>query len=295
MKQDLGRIRGSLSYIGDGITGASTTDTIFENSGISFAYEEDMYLHLSRSEDNGNVYKCTKKGTPDVATWVYCGSLLGPQPVLINSLDSDETTKALTAKMGKRLSEKLDGAGIYPHAIIPSYIGATSTISLTLENKDTTIELIDRDGFHYFYYFKAEETTEEFAKVDISISPELGFDGFSAYIVEITSDVAAFAKYKLVNSSAQTVEEETLSIWDSLTNALQVTKRNTGFVDGDNTYYTGIVKAFTNSKLDMVYPVSHVEAIYYSIENQKTLKKYLEELEAEVVDLDARVKELERK
>lgn len=65
--------RGSLWYSGTGITGTSTTATIFSGSGVSSALVNDMYLNTS----TGNVYKCTVAGAASVAKWVYSGSIKG--------------------------------------------------------------------------------------------------------------------------------------------------------------------------------------------------------------------------
>ena len=65
--------RGSLWYSGTGITGTSTTATIFSNSGVSNALVNDYYLNTS----TGYVYKCTVAGAASVAKWVYVGSIKG--------------------------------------------------------------------------------------------------------------------------------------------------------------------------------------------------------------------------
>ena len=60
-------------YSGTGITGTSTTGTVFPNSGISYAVTGDKYIN---SETN-NVYRCTYNGNADVARWVYETNIKG--------------------------------------------------------------------------------------------------------------------------------------------------------------------------------------------------------------------------
>lgn len=60
-------------YSGTGITGTSTTATVFSNSGVSSAKVGDMYLNTSTQ----NTYRCTVAGAPSVAKWVYVSNIKG--------------------------------------------------------------------------------------------------------------------------------------------------------------------------------------------------------------------------
>lgn len=60
-------------YSGTGITGTSTTATIFSGSGVANAKVGDMYLNTSTSR----TYRCTVAGAPSVARWVYVNSIKG--------------------------------------------------------------------------------------------------------------------------------------------------------------------------------------------------------------------------
>lgn len=66
---------GSQWYSGTGITGTSTTATIFANSGVANARANDMYLNTT----TGDTYKCTVAGAASVAKWVYAGNIKGIQ------------------------------------------------------------------------------------------------------------------------------------------------------------------------------------------------------------------------
>ena len=71
--------RGSLWYNGTGITGTSTTATIFSASGVSAALVGDYYINTGTGADRGRVYRCTLAGAAAAAKWVYAGTIVGPQ------------------------------------------------------------------------------------------------------------------------------------------------------------------------------------------------------------------------
>ena len=60
-------------YTGTGITGTSTTATIFSGSGVSSAVVGDMYLNTSTN----NTYRCTTAGNASTAKWVYVCNIEG--------------------------------------------------------------------------------------------------------------------------------------------------------------------------------------------------------------------------
>lgn len=64
---------GGIWYTGTGITGTSTTATIFSGSGVSSAKVGDMYLNTSTY----NTYRCTTAGAPAAAKWVYVSNIKG--------------------------------------------------------------------------------------------------------------------------------------------------------------------------------------------------------------------------
>lgn len=66
--------RGSRIWSTTGITGTSTTGTVFEDSGISGALIYDYALNRS----TGNLYVCSKAGDADVAEWKYDSNIKGP-------------------------------------------------------------------------------------------------------------------------------------------------------------------------------------------------------------------------
>lgn len=72
-KQGATGAAGSQWYSGTGITGTSTTATVFSSSGVSSARVNDRYLNTS----TGYTYKCTTAGNASTAKWVYAGSIKG--------------------------------------------------------------------------------------------------------------------------------------------------------------------------------------------------------------------------
>ncbi len=64
---------GGRWYTGTGITGTSTTATVYSGSGVSSAVVGDMYMNTSTS----NYYRCTVAGNASTAKWVYAGSSKG--------------------------------------------------------------------------------------------------------------------------------------------------------------------------------------------------------------------------
>lgn len=66
-------VRGSQMHWGTGITGTSTTATVFSSSGVSSALVNDLYLNTS----TWNIYQCTVSGAASTAKWVYKGNIKG--------------------------------------------------------------------------------------------------------------------------------------------------------------------------------------------------------------------------
>lgn len=64
-------------YTGTGITGTSTTPTIYSGSGVTSAVVGDMYLNT----DTGNTYNCTTGGNASTAKWVFASNIQGDDGV----------------------------------------------------------------------------------------------------------------------------------------------------------------------------------------------------------------------
>ena len=62
---------GNKWYTGNGITGKSTTETIYTGSGVTYANIGDIYMNIHTGASRGNLYRCTVAGDVNTAKWVY--------------------------------------------------------------------------------------------------------------------------------------------------------------------------------------------------------------------------------
>ena len=86
---------GGRWYTGTGITGTSSTATVFSGSGVTDAVVGDMYLNTSTS----NTYKCTVAGNASTAKWVYVNNVKGQQGIQGNP-GADALTISITSSAG---------------------------------------------------------------------------------------------------------------------------------------------------------------------------------------------------
>ena len=89
LQKTVDELKGGRLYIGTAITGTSTTDTVFSNSGIPYAYAGDIYINNSNDrykliqagenalmvKEDYSMYICTNSGDSSNATWVYKGDV----------------------------------------------------------------------------------------------------------------------------------------------------------------------------------------------------------------------------
>ena len=149
--------RGSLWYRGTGITGTSTTATVFSGSGVSSALVNDMYLNTS----TGYVYQCTVAGNASTAKWVYVGSLKGANgttPTIkaaagsnINSVGTPSVEASTSGTTTTFTFNNLKGAkgdkGDAGYSVFPSQGGSTQGIVCTLDtNKSVVLTCIVNGG-----------------------------------------------------------------------------------------------------------------------------------------------------
>lgn len=104
-------------YTGTGITGTSTTATVFSNSGVSAATIGDMYLNTS----TWNTYRCTVAGAASAAKWVYVCNIRG----------------ATGATGGKGATGPKGATGVVDYSRLNNYVkkeGDTVSGTLTVNN-----------------------------------------------------------------------------------------------------------------------------------------------------------------
>lgn len=89
---------GGKWYSGTGITGTSTTATIFSGSGVSSAVVGDMYLNTGTY----NTYRCTTAGDAATAKWVYVNNIKGAtgQKGDTGANGADAITMSITSSAG---------------------------------------------------------------------------------------------------------------------------------------------------------------------------------------------------
>lgn len=83
---------GNKWYTGTGITGTSTTATVFSGSGVTNAGVGDLYLNINTDANSGNVYQCTVGGNASTARWVYVMSILGVMDNAVSYTAQSKTT-----------------------------------------------------------------------------------------------------------------------------------------------------------------------------------------------------------
>lgn len=103
---------GSAWYVGTGITGTSTTETVYSGSGVTNAGIGDIYLN----KETGNIYQCTLGGNASTAKWVFVMSILGTM----------ENAVAYTAQGGKTATERTTAL-----ANVGVHIGTTAPENVT--------------------------------------------------------------------------------------------------------------------------------------------------------------------
>lgn len=103
---------GSAWYVGTGITGTSTTATVYSGSGVTNAGIGDMYLN----KETGNTYQCTLGGNASTAKWVFVMSILGTM----------DNAVAYTAQGGKTATERTTAL-----ANVGVHIGTTAPENVT--------------------------------------------------------------------------------------------------------------------------------------------------------------------
>ena len=89
---------GGKWYSGTGITGTSTTATVFSGSGVSSAVVGDMYLNTSTY----NTYRCTTAGAASAAKWVYVNNIKGATGATgaTGAAGADAITMSITSSAG---------------------------------------------------------------------------------------------------------------------------------------------------------------------------------------------------
>lgn len=258
-KLNLGKVRGTTIYTGTEITGVDANGKTFPESGITKAYEEDLYVNTDvNSESQGNVYICLTGGDADTAVWAYNGNLRGPQCEVINNLESSRTDAALTAYQGRILKNMMYDSGLITKEVEIDYSGNVQGIKVTTENKATTITVQTASGNITQEKAAGAETTT------VSVVP-------AKQILKVSSSDAYIRKIELYDASNNLVYTDNISSWGAIEDIRQQMEESGTVVDGDDTLATGILAKVKNGVKKVFYPISHAKAIWYSIKENKTV------------------------
>ena len=182
-------------YAGTGITGTSTTDTIFSGSGISAATVGDMYLNTSTY----NTYRCTTAGAASAAKWVYVCNIKGDAYTLT---DADKNDIADSIATGLTLGVHTDGLAYIFKDGVPIgngiEVGSGGDISCYVDSENNIILKENREGALPDGTYTAYVVMEDGSKVAIG---ELTKDTNVYYSVTNT-----LTNCKNSNSATQVVE-----------------------------------------------------------------------------------------
>lgn len=274
-KLDLGKVRGTTIYPGTKITGVDANGKTFPKSGITKAYEEDMYVNTDvNSESQGNVYICLSGGDADTAVWAYNGNLRGPQCEVINNLESSRTDAALTAYQGRILKDMMYDSGLITKEVEIDYSGNVQGIKVTTENRATTITVQTASGNITQEKAAGAETTT------VSAVP-------AKQILKVSSSDAYIKKIELYDASNTLVYTDNISSWKAIEDIRQQLEESGSVLDNGTTLPTGILTKIAGGMKKVLYPISHAKAIWYDKKNNKTVYDAISSLTENTEKTDA--------
>lgn len=270
---NLGRVRGTMWYSGVGISGTSTTGVVFPGSGVTAAYEGDMFLNTSTGEDAGNVYRCVVEGDPQVAEWVYAGALK-VQTELVNNLDSTSVTKGLAANQGRVLKEMIENSGIIPLDVLPKCNETAYNAQLVVKNEAATITVKTYDG-ETGTYTVTPEGTGSTKTVTFTIGSEIGLPTTGAAIREISSTVPIYT-YALFDNDNQQIAGGDPDLWSRVNEAEENVQEGAAITDGTEedpgeTVKRGLLSKIINGIRTKLWPVTHAKAVWYNESEDTTV------------------------
>ena len=272
MQANLGRVMGSRWYTGVDITGDSTVPTSYDTD-VTYARENDLYLNTQ----NGNVYACTLGGDAETAKWVYDTNIAGPVAEIIDNVRTEASAKALSARQGKLLNDKiLDG--FYPDSVGVDISEKAYLLDIEIRNVDGTIFVTDgtESIAHSFVAIGVSET--------YNVSITLGIaEGFSeeGVLVKNISFAGGIHAITLSDEEGNVIFTRQIDIWDALNIALAQVKTSGYITDGQQTLRSANITKQIDGVEEQVYPVTHAKNSWYSKTDNQTVAEKLESLEIE--------------
>lgn len=255
MFKDLGRVQGARWYTGTDIIGGSVTPTSYDTD-IDNALVNDLYLNT----DDGNVYACTVGGDDETAKWVYICNIKGPVADIVDNLRTDSGTKALSARQGKELNEKLLTSGVYPNAIELNVEDKVYIAELEISNMNGTLTFVGEEGSGTYSVSSIGVTERLTVSVDIGVG--IGFSEEGAVLNSISFDGNIYA-ITLKDIEGETFYTKTFNAWEEIQEAIEQIKSVGVVTDGSETLRTGFARKKINGEIQNIYTISHAKAIYY--------------------------------
>lgn len=283
--QNLGRVRGNMWYVGEGISGNSSEPKVFPDSGVTKAYAGDLYLNTKSS----NVYVCTSEGTSDTAMWSFQCNVKGSQPEVVNDLVSYSKEKALSANMGRELKELIAETGAHPYDIIIDSTDTGYTLVMTIENIDTTITITTLAGATATYEYAASGTST-LAKVRITLGNDIGLKTDGAIISRAKSSNAYISALEIYDESNVTIYSADTVIWSKL-NELSENIAHSMIISDTATNgaveYTrsAVISKLIDNKRTELYPVTHSKAVWYNKGDKITVYDQLYDVSRTLVSI----------
>lgn len=266
---NLGRVRGSMWYAGTGITGTSTTGTVFPASGVTTAYEGDMYLNTAAaSEHTGNIYRCVLSGNADTAKWVYAGGLK-VQADLVNNLVSTATDKGLTANQGRVLREMIENTGFLPLSVLPKISVKAYSASVTVRNENAVITVITVDGETGQYSVTASGSTST-RTVVFTVGTDIGLSENGAIVQEIRS-TSPISDYSLYDNDSAVIASDVPDLWTRINEAEENVRTGANITDGEEITKGGILSKIVDGVRNVLWPITHAKAVWFDKTNNRTV------------------------
>lgn len=274
---NLGKVRGNMIYTGGAVVGSSAAGVIFDATGIEKAYEGDIYINLdSSSIYNGNVYECVTPGSPDIAKWIYKGSIRGPKVSTVNNLKSTSTEDALAAYQGTRLFDMMINAGVFSKNVIVDCDQIVYGLNVVIDNVDSVLTLVV-GGIEYKYNHVSSGTAEN-KKISIVLGENIGMPQSGGVINEIQSTEAYIYAYELTDASATKIYSKNIDLWDAINEALLSHEITGQVIDGEETLAMGSIHKFVNGLKKVFYPITHAKAVWFDKANKKTVHDVITEM-----------------
>ena len=287
---NLGRVRGTMWYTGTAMTTADNQSRVYSDSGITYAYLWDMYLNTA----TGNVFQCTKAGDPWGAEWLFAGNLLA-RPEMSTDLTQNSRLKAASEYSANLLYQMITGMAVYPTKVHVDFGEKAYSMSITLENINSTVTITDVDGNVGTYTATASGSDLRKTFV-ITIGNTIGLPN-GAIIKQINTTGAKIFDYALYNSSAEVIYDTTPHIWTEINNLEEDVAESTTisetYDEETASYLTGIFSKIIYGVRNTIYLVTHAKAVWYNKLENLTVYDKIVEMESRIEQLEEALEDLD--